>query len=83
MIAESLFGQKNYEAAGAAYQQTLEHPPANKEFQALACLHAGQAWRNSNNGTRPRRCWRRESRTIRSRSTGPSCYMSRAGPSKT
>ncbi len=43
MIAESLFGQKNYEAARAAYQQTLEHPPANKEFQALACLHAGQA----------------------------------------
>ncbi|MEX0979322.1 MAG: tetratricopeptide repeat protein, partial [Pirellulales bacterium] len=43
MIAESLFGEKKYDAALVAYQKSFERPGGNKEFQALARLHAGQA----------------------------------------
>ena len=43
MIAESLFGDKKYDAALVAYQRSFERPGSNQEFQALARLHAGQA----------------------------------------
>lgn len=43
MIAESRFARKQYDEAVAAYQDSFARPTANKEFQALAHLHAGQA----------------------------------------
>jgi len=42
MIAEALFGLKNYEQAQSAYKTSLEGLPANREFQALAHFHAAQ-----------------------------------------
>ena len=43
MIAEALFSQNNYDAALAAYRKSFQRPNRNKEFRALAHLHAGQA----------------------------------------
>jgi cellulose synthase operon protein C len=42
MVAESLFGWKHFEAAHRAYQTSFEQLPGNREFQALAHLHAAQ-----------------------------------------
>jgi TolA-binding protein len=43
MAAECLFKQNKYDAAWEAYQRAIAHPPANKEHQLVALLHAGQA----------------------------------------
>lgn len=43
MLAEALFGEKQYDAALAAYEKSFARPAANAEFAALAHLHAGQA----------------------------------------
>jgi TolA-binding protein len=43
MAAESLFKQNKYELAYAAYQKALAKLPANKDFQVLIYLHAGQS----------------------------------------
>jgi len=43
MVAESLFGEKKYEAARDAYRQSQTTPPTNPEQRALAALHLSQA----------------------------------------
>ena len=43
MSAESLFKQNKFETALTAYQKSLARLPANKDFQALVYLHAGQS----------------------------------------
>ena len=43
MVAESLFGLKHFELAQSAYKMALERLPGNREFQALAHLHAAQS----------------------------------------
>jgi TolA-binding protein len=43
MAAESVFKQGKFEPALAAYQKSFAKPPADKDFQALATLHAAQA----------------------------------------
>jgi len=43
MIGECLFKQGDYKMAQPALEKSLAKPPANKVFQQLAALHAGQS----------------------------------------